>query len=197
METTMLERLWRRRPPKVFGIGLIKTGTTSLGAALEQLGYRHTHDRRNKLLGHMERGELRAIYRWVDQHDSFEDWPWPFLYEPLSSHYPDSLFVLTRRADEGRWLASVKRHAEKFGPSPARESFFGHAMPQGHEAAYLDGYRRHNAAVRSHFAARPERLLEVCWEHGHGWRELAEFLGRPAPQRAFPQLNTSGRSIAK
>lgn len=197
MEIPVLDRFWRRRPPKVFGIGLIKTGTTSLGAALEQLGYRHTHERRNKLLSHVERGELREIYRWVDQHDSFEDWPWPFLYRALSSRYPDSLFVLTRRADPARWLESVKRHAERFGPSPGRELFFGHAMPQGHEYTYLRCYREHNDAVRSYFARHPGRLLEVCWEEGHGWQELAEFLGERVPDRAFPELNTARQRIAK
>ena len=33
----------RQRRAKVFGIGMYKTGTTSLGAALEMLGYRATY----------------------------------------------------------------------------------------------------------------------------------------------------------
>jgi len=198
-EVSVLPRFLRRRTaPKVFGIGLIKTGTTSLGAALAELGYRHTSQRRNALLEHVRRGELEPIYRWVDRHDSFDDWPWPFLYEPLSETYPRSRFILTVRRDPETWLDSVLRHCQREGASPGRAMFFGHEMPEGNEEAYLARYLEHNEAVRRHFRHSPERLLEVCWEDGDGWEPLCRFLGLRAPQRkAFPALNTRAQPIAK
>ena len=188
--------LMRGRSRKVFGIGLIKTGTTSLGKALELLGYDHTNENREYLLRCTQERHLRPVLHWVDNHDSFEDWPWPLLYEELDRHYPNSRFILTLRLDEERWLKSVKRHSEWVGPSLGRRLFFGHDTPDGHEGAYLDAYRRHVDNIRQHFAGTG-RLLEVCWERGDGWRELANFLGHPTPKVPFPQLNTAAARIWK
>lgn len=193
----MLRGLLQRREPKVFGIGLIKTGTTSLGAALEALGYDNSHQHRANLLRETQRRNLRAICRHVDCHDSFEDWPWPLLYREIARRYPNSRFILTRRADEECWLQSVKSHAERLGPSLGREMFFGFAMPQGHESAYLEQYRRHLDDVHEYFAAEPDRLLEVCWDDGDGWAELGRFLGHSTPGVPFPRLNTAGHPLAK
>ena len=54
---------------------------------------------------------------------------------------------------------------------------YGHAMPQGHRNEHLEFYRRHNQAVRDHFADRPGKLLELCWERGDGPDDLGQFLG--------------------
>jgi hypothetical protein len=47
--------------------------------------------------------------------------------------------------------------------------------------------------VRAYFAGRPDDLLEVCWEAGDGWKELASFLGQPVPALPFPHLNKARR----
>lgn len=62
----------RNGRPKVFGIGLNKTGTTTLAACLKILGYdRHcgySHD----LLEQYRSGKLELIFATLDVHDSFE-----------------------------------------------------------------------------------------------------------------------------
>jgi hypothetical protein len=34
----------------------------------------------------------------------------------------------------------------------------------------------------------------VCWEDGHGWAELAAFLGFDIPDLAFPHRNRSNEN---
>jgi hypothetical protein len=34
-------------------------------------------------------------------------------------------------------------------------------------------------------------LLEICWEKGHGWKELCAFLGKDIPKIALPHENKS------
>lgn len=191
-------RRWftRNRGRKVFGIGIIKTGTTSLGKALELLGYDHTNGNREYLLRCTRDHHLRPVLRWADDHESFEDWPWPMIYPELASRYPDARFILTKRHDEQRWLDSVKRHSAWVGPSLGREMFFGHSMPEGNEQAYLAAYRRHIDGIRGYFKDS-DRLLEVCWEDGDGWEQLTSFLGRPVPDVPFPVLNTSSTRVWK
>lgn len=46
----MINKSKRCKTLKIFGIGTLKTGTTSLGRALEILGFNHTHDNREYLL---------------------------------------------------------------------------------------------------------------------------------------------------
>lgn len=48
---------------KIFGIGNLRTGTTSLGSALEILGYKHTHKNRETLLQYVKANELDKVYQ--------------------------------------------------------------------------------------------------------------------------------------
>ena len=182
---------------KIFGVGNLKTGTTSLGSALTMLGFKHTHERRNQLLQKIKKGNLDPVFRWVDRHDSFEDWPWPLLYKQLDERYPDSRFILTVRKDPKVWLKSMVSHAEKFGPTIGREMFFGFDSPLGHEDEYLERYLSHNQEVRDYFKDRPEQLLEVCWEEGDSWEKLCPFVGKEIPSDPFPHLNSAGNRTHK
>ena len=197
MKRLSIPYLGAKRSTKIFGVGTLKTGTTSLGSALEILGFKHTHDNREYLLKQVKSGNLSKIFHWADRHDSFEDWPWPLIYQELDTRYPDSRFILTTRANEEDWLRSIVRHSEKFGPSLGRRLFFGHKMPHQNEAEYIARYRQHNQQVRDFFKDKPGKLLEVCWEKGHGWKELCSFLGISVPAVPFPKVNTAANRINK
>ena len=91
---------------KVFGIGLSKTGTTSLARALEILGY-NTRD----YLGvtRYSPGDLTSIdLDEVNANDAFTDTPIPSFYRELDKMYPGSKFILTVRDMDG-WLKSCKK----------------------------------------------------------------------------------------
>lgn len=64
-------------------------------------------------------------------------------------------------------------------------------MPHEHEKEHIQFYENHNKSAREYFKDRPQDLLEVCWEAGDGWRELAEFLNRESPKIPFPHANKS------
>jgi hypothetical protein len=179
---------------KVFGLGLNKTGTTSLGISLSRLGFRHVSCRRD-LLQLYRAGDLTAIFRVCDQYEAFDDWPYPLMYRELFDRYRDrARYVLTTRSTPERWLASLKSHALRTLPEAhCRKLAYGFDYPHGYEREHLALYESHNAAVRAHFqsAGASHLLLEVCWENGDGWPQLCRFLKCRLPRRPFPHANKS------
>ena len=83
----------------IFGIGLSRTGTTSLHHALELLGYRSAPSSAALLDDQYD--------RLLDRYDAFTDNPIPFMYRDLDARYPGSKFILTTRPLAG-WLASME-----------------------------------------------------------------------------------------
>ena len=168
---------------KVFGIGLNKTGTKTLGHYLQRWGYRHrTYDSdsttRSPSFDYYKQGRIDELVEIMNDFDSCEDWPWPLLYRELDARFPDARFVLTVRRSPDVWYRSLCNMAVRLGPFPLYEkTVYGYGMPQGRKHAHIERYEAHNAEVEAYFAERPGKLLRVCWEDGDGARELAEFLG--------------------
>jgi hypothetical protein len=184
---------------KVFGIGFHKTGTTSLGAALEAFGYTTCDGARavRAAVGHHEmmrllrENQLEPIMQVAEHYDGFTDNPWFILFRELDHRFPGSKFILTVR-DERRWLDSAVRY---FGQtdSDLRAWIYGCAVPLGNEQRWIERYREHIAQVKAHFRDRPDDLLVVDWEQGGGWDDLARFLGRTAPAQPFPHITKERR----
>jgi hypothetical protein len=154
---------------KIFGIGFHKTGTSTLAVALTKMGYSVCNHRLDLL--------------------PFEDNPWPLLYEILDHQYPGSKFILTFR-DEKKWIKSIVNYFGKES-TPMREWIYSVGSPQNQEKVYLDRYRQHNQEVIEYFKDRPQDLLVISWEKGHGWKELCEFLEQPLITQPFPHVNKS------
>lgn len=195
-----------RRDAKVFGIGLPKTGTTTLAAMLRRLGYDHApYD--PDLIRRVALGEREPLWRRVEAHQSFEDWPWPAVFEEIDRTVPTALFILTLRKDAATWLASSQRHLrlniERHGPNgagPARmlwDTFSGPINPLDHPERMCAFYEAHAARVRAHFQDRPGKLLELCWETGDGWPDLCRFLDRPAVEGPLPHENSSESRVRR
>ena len=176
---------------KVFGIGLNKTGTSTLGACLTTLGYRHrTYNFRQVQRLRMQ--QMDALMADYADADSFDDWPTPWLYQQLDAAFPGSLFILTRRRSTERWLASITDHALRTRCREGmvvRNTFYGCPYPQIDAELYRRTYENHNAAVRHHFRGRPQQLLELCWEEDNDWTRLCGFLGDPIPATPLPHIN--------
>lgn len=175
---------------KIFGIGLNKTGTKTLGTCFRIFGFRNMSFDLH-LLQEYAVGNLSAIFKVSDSYDTFEDWPWPLLYKEFDQRYPDAKFILTLRKDPQAWFESLCRHAERTGPTKARELVYHHAMPHHHREDHLSIYSRHNDDVLKYFKGRHGKLLQVCWEDGDEWEKLAVFLGLPVPGTPFPHENPS------
>lgn len=177
---------------KIIGVGLNRTGTTTLGVCLKYFGFRHTsmHQQAFELY---QQGNMGAIMDLVAQFDSFEDWPWPLVYREIEEAYPDSKFIMTKRKSPELWFESISRLAALTGPTEFRSYIYGHAMPQGHKDEYIDVYNRHNNSVEEYFRDQPEKLLVVSWDEGAGWDELCSFLNQRVPDEPFPHVNRSDR----
>ncbi len=168
-------------PPrrKLFGIGLSKTGTTSLTEAFEGLGYRSEHFiadlDRIRYLGGATDVQIARAYRELDRR------------------YPGSRFILTVR-DETAWLDSARRHFQALGGGSRvklRSDLYGASTFDAR--TFRRGLRRHHEGVRRHFAQRPDDLLELDICGGQGWPELCAFLGVPIPTVPWPHLNRRER----
>jgi len=175
---------------KVFGVGFHKTGTKSLGRALEILGYRVCGP-----VG-VRDPEIAAklpqfAFDYVSHFDAFQDNPWAILYQELDQHFPNSKFILTLRPVD-TWIASVVKH---FGvkDTPMRALIYGedYAHPAGNETCYIHRYEQHNQAVLDYFKHRPEQLLVLELAEGEGWEKLCPFLNKSIPDCPFPHENNS------
>lgn len=109
--------------PKVFGIGLQKTGTSSLHTALETMGVRCRHFPIELLTSHWQgKGapkeptlshdamDLAAAREW----DALCDLPvcLPEIIEKLDKAFPGARFIYTDRSVEA-WVRSVEKHYER------------------------------------------------------------------------------------
>jgi hypothetical protein len=186
---------------KIVGIGLNKTGTTTLAACLKSLGYQRHVTVSAKLLASYRNGNIEDIFRVVEANDTFEDWPFPLAFKEIFYRFGErARFVLTTRKDARTWVESLKTQSLRTPPQGhLRLLAYGYNYPHGLEQEHMAIYERHNEEVRAFFRHhRSEHLLlEVCWERGDGWPELCGFLGVPVPSRDFPHQHKGSAPVAK
>lgn len=176
--------------PKIFCIGFQKTGTTSLYAALESLGFRTAAVVGRDLTAQALRTEGAALCIETMQHyDATQDMPWPLFYRELDAAFPGAKFILTIREPES-WFRSIEGH---FGDEPTALGAFTYgadaAAPTGCKDRYIETYTAHNEAVRRYFADRPDDLLEMDLAQGDGWTALCGFIDCETPETPFPARN--------
>jgi len=187
--------------PKLFGIGLAKTGTTSLAAALEALGFATLHyvnPLTNDLIG-------------ADDYyffDAFADTPVCVDFERLFYTFEGSKFIYTVR-DPRAWERSItahmERHLDVHGHADLarklrlRDQFwYGRRFAEidsslfGNHADLRSAFDTYDKRVRRFFEDKPaERFLEIDVSSGDGWGRLCRFLGVDVPAVPFPRLNSA------
>ncbi len=177
---------------KVFVIGFQRTGTTSVGAALEVLGYHlggafgAEGPRGVPLQLPITQAKLAEAARSAAlRADAFADNPWPLVFREMDAAFPGSKFILTRR-DPAGWIDSMMRN---FGEAsdPMRSFIYGYGAPAGRETEYLCRHQRHIDDVLGYFAARPDDLLVVNLD-GWTWDDLCGFLDKPLPHVPLPHI---------
>lgn len=182
---------------KVFGIGLNRTGTSTLGAAGEILGLHSKTWDAQLFADTIIDGRRDTLWSEIDAFDLFNDFPYPLVYRELDARYPGAKFILTRRRTPDDWLHSVKSHAMRLSPSSQTlKVVYGYRYPHGRERQFLDYYTRHNSEARAYFSLRPNDFLEICWEEEKDWSRLARFLGAAAPAGPLPRANARTTKLA-
>jgi hypothetical protein len=184
---------------KVIGIGLNKTGTTTLAECLRIVGYKKHVSVRRDLLAEYRRGRLDNVFKVIEDNESFTDWPFPLMYREIFSRFGDrARYILTKRVSALKWLESLKRHSLRTLPDKhSRLLAYGYNYPHGVEEYHLDFYERHCFEVVNFFARHNSEhlLLEVSWDAGDEWARLCEFLGKPVPEEPFPHENKNSTPI--
>lgn len=200
------ERNTGKSSPKVFGIGLSKTGTTSLARALNILGYDAVSwTRGGRVLG------------WPEFYlvDAATDTPCCAHFESLYYTFEKSTFIYTVR-DIEEWVQSAKSYFGLDSPRGFRRHWNDEEYWNGntwhsdwqqenafrtlriHECLYSqhetweEAYRIYDERVRYFFADKPEdRLMTMNIPAGDGWKKLCRFLERDHPDQPFPHANPS------
>lgn len=171
---------------KVFGIGMRKTGTTTLLACFTILGLTPCKGRDLRLKAiHRRGGSIKPILKVAERYKSLKGGPWNRLHRELDKAFPGSKFVLTVRKASEVHAKSVWHHGVRCGVrrgQPAEE--FTHSI--------VRAYEEHNEAVLQYFKDRPDDLLVLCWEDDDGWDKLCDFLGAEVPDVPIPRLNEGG-----
>jgi Sulfotransferase domain len=182
------------RPGKVFGIGLGRTGTRSLVAALNSLGVRSIHyPSDDQTLRELKAGQYRLSV--LDVYDGAADISVAPYYAELDRAYPGSKFILTVR-DKANWLDSIEAHLTNVNNFDYEFARFVHTVTYGcevfHRERFARAYDCHVMNVSSYFSQRPSDLLVLDICKGDGWEVLCPFLARtsPMPLPAFPHHHT-------
>ena len=156
---------------RVFGIGMNKTGTTSLKRCFGALDLYpiapnalESVEMKEAVRGLFEQGDYEPILKMAADYRSFEDRPWNVweMYQRLDQRFPDSRFILTIREPEswwrstGRWITVVKpRMAKKYLRHLGAASLA--------KADMIAAYEQYNEGVIEYFAGT-DKLLVIDFE---------------------------------
>ncbi|MBV8076406.1 MAG: hypothetical protein JO284_08415 [Planctomycetaceae bacterium] len=206
-------------PIQVIGAGLGRTGTLSLKAALEELGFAKCYHM-VEVLARMDdartwdaaaRGEPVDWDRLFSGYRATVDLPGCVFYRELLEKYPEAKVILTVRDPERwydsarqtiyfarnafpRWAAVLKPRMRVFQRMIDR-LWDGMFRGRFEDRAFaIDAFNRHNEQVRRDVPA--DRLL--VYEISQGWGPLCAFLGVPVAEgKPFPHLNDAAEFRAR
>lgn len=167
---------------KIFGIGLSRTGTTTLNHVLNQWGFNTIHYPTDREL-------------WDPQNSGATDIPVIPVYKELDKKFPGSRFIYTTR-DLEDWLDSIVPYFErkrnwgisKKGSSQLkiRERVYGTGFPDRSQAQ--KAWERHREDVMSYFKDRDDLLiLDIIGKDSP--KKLAKFLSVKTDLAEFPHKN--------
>jgi len=195
----------------VIGAGFGRTGTLSMKAALERLGYVRTHHmeevfRSRKQIDLWHDVGRGAEPQWDDIFVGYQacvDFPSSTYYREILAHYPDAKVVLTTR-DPDRWYASAAAtifRARELTPAwavrfiPAARKMFELTEATVWDRLF-DGRFADEAFAKQVFVNYIEQVKAdvpadrlLVFEVAQGWEPLCEFLDCDVPDEPFPHVN--------
>jgi hypothetical protein len=193
---------------EVMGAGFGRTGTHSLGLALEKLGFGPCYSMhevaRNpghcEIWNHAMDGKPIDRVSFFHSYKSAVEWPSVAFFDEILQQFPTALVILTMRDPEA-WYESAANaifealELSAYNPDPEKressgvsrrlilERTFGGRYWDKHHA--LEVYQEHiDHVIRE---VPKERLLQ--FEVKEGWEPLCKFLGKRVPNEPFPRMN--------
>ena len=168
-----------RYESKVFCIGYNKTGTTTLGKSFEMLGYRHSSFKKKIWEDYYANRKMKKLLKYAAKFDSFDDLPWrkEEMIPILDTTFPNSKFVYLQR-DEASWKKSFSNWVFNVrGRYPDVEKGW-------------QNYKKHEAFVFDYFRnCDKDRFIILNVRDEHGFKKLANFLGKDTDRHKFPHYN--------
>jgi hypothetical protein len=209
------------RKTKVFCVGRNKTGTTSLAAALQLLGYRVANQQEGELLiEDWAKRDFRSLIAYCRKSDAFQDIPFSidFTFQAMDQAFPGSKFILTVRDSDEQWYDSMVR----FHTMRLRERTGENRLPKARDlqedpyiySGYLwrlrqlvggasehddlfeknvliRNYNEHNRRVEDYFRHRPDDFMVLNVGESSAIEKLCQFLGKSYAGEKMPKLNES------
>ena len=201
---------------KIFCVGSGKTGTTSMRAALQSLGFRLGVQARGELLiEEWAKRNFRPIIEYSKTADAFQDIPFSldYTYVVLDQEFPGAKFILTVRSDAAEWYSSLTRFHTKLigaGRLPTADDlkacqylrdgwlWRAHKLLYGCDESnvydrkkVIRHYESHRQVVLEYFRHRPSDLLVLNVGDASAMDSLCQFLGVPRNGLNMPHLNSS------
>lgn len=202
--------------PKIFCIGHNKTGTTSLGAVLQDFGYKLGFQGESEILmADWVVRDFRRIIKFCKTADVFQDVPFSldFTYQAVDQAFPGSKFILTVRNDPDEWFDSLVRFYRKIigvNGTPSANDLkkyegggigwlwrFQNYVYDANEdnlfdrSLYKKYYQNHNARIVEYFRYRQMDFLVLNLSDPSAMRSLCNFLGMKYTGQVMPHLNRS------
>lgn len=202
--------------PKIFCVGLNKTGTTSLQKALIDISIKVGNQRKGeRLLDAYVKRNFRPIIQFCKSAQAFQDFPFsaPLTYKYLSQAYPNSKFILSIRDSDEQWYDSLVRfhtriysataapptrndlqrstYVEKGWSWRAFNALFAPPDPNNlyDRNHLLSFYNHYNDEVQHFFASDQERLLVLNLATPDAYGQFCRFIGKEPIYSDFPWRN--------
>ncbi len=195
----------------VIGTGFSRTGTSSMRAALQTLGFDPCHHMEAVLSDPTRVGAWTSYSQGtpLDVESVFAgfraqvDFPGVAVWRDLILHYPDAKVVHSIRPAESWWKSFdatvglfLSRYRDLALPPHVVDMMLAMDVVMGErvfggnhrdKSTAIAAYTAHNDSIIA--AIPPDRLL--VYDVAQGWDPLCRFLGVSVPDVAFPRLNDS------
>eukprot|EP01084_Bolivina_argentea_P258075 434928_1 len=206
---------------KIIVAGISRSGTTSLGRALNILGYgpiwHMTLVPFTKLLKvswWIDKWEKVQNNEYVDYDEFFSmvncnvamDVPTCQCWQQLYSYYPNAKIIICIRDDFDRWKKSFQMVADYTMNSKiitVSMYVFGAKWIKWLRNVYMppeykrydfktkDDYMNHVKEIK-HKVGNDNNVFVLNVSEQKGWKQLCEFLNKPIPECSYPYANTEG-----
>ena len=162
--------------PKIFGLGLSKTGTKSTAKALQILGVKTIH-----------LPSIQTLFNDGENYQAFLDIPCLAFLPQIRELYPNALFINTTR-DLKPWLSSCQNHFK-----PTNNAYFLqlrkliYDCDKFDEVKFINAYRQQQEIVNE----VDENIictLKLEDSDNDKWQVLSTFLNFKNPKIKYPHL---------
>lgn len=160
----------------IFGVGLNKTGTTSIAKALKILGISTRH-------GAPENAASLKSGCWPDDVDAFLDGPIHVHQFELAEQFPEALFIQTVRPMDD-WINSRIVHVLH-----NRLRNDGDPWLEIDTVAWRQEYEEWEKNAKLFREQNPGRVLYWALDQDANWNSLCRFLKLSVPDEEFPHRN--------